>query len=164
MISKQLAQLLQLVSLFFVLYIRERVDYSKQVRVHVIRIRLKIEKKLIVFRHFQQCENQHFSSVFRVQLKMHVRCDNQQKSGAGGGWGRTILGQPMLFEGMGICVLSPAHECEMRGSLVYMLIVKYLPILFKFSHSILDWTALPWNFLGNFFFMGLPISFIGIIW
>ena len=29
---------------------------------------------------------------------------------------------------MGICVLSPAHESEMRGYLVYVLIVK------KFSH------------------------------
>ena len=32
----------------------------------------------------------------------------------------------MLFECMGICVLSPAHENEMRGYLVYVLIVKYL--------------------------------------
>ena len=48
----------------------------------------------------------------------------------------------MLFECMGICVLSPAYECEMKGSLDYLLIVKYLSILFKFSHSILDWTAL----------------------
>ena len=37
-----------------------------------------------------------------------------------------ILGQPMLFVCMGICVLSPAHECEMRGYLAYVLIVKYL--------------------------------------
>ena len=35
-----------------------------------------------------------------------------------------ILGQPMLFECMGICVLSPAHESEMRGYLVYVLVVK----------------------------------------
>ena len=40
-------------------------------------------------------------------------------------WGN-ILGQPRLFECMGICVLSPAHESEMRGYLVYVLIVKYL--------------------------------------
>ena len=33
----------------------------------------------------------------------------------------------------------------MRGYLVYLLIVKYLLILFKFSHSIIDWTALSWN-------------------
>ena len=52
--------------------------------------------------------------------------------------GENILGQPMLFECMGICVLSPAHESEMRGYLVYVLIGKYLLILFKFSHSILD--------------------------
>ena len=38
-----------------------------------------------------------------------------------------ILGQPMLFECMGICLLSPAHESEMRGYLVYLLIVKSLP-------------------------------------
>ena len=40
--------------------------------------------------------------------------------------GEIFLGQPMLFEYMGICVLSPAHESEMKGYLVYVLIVKYL--------------------------------------
>ena len=35
-----------------------------------------------------------------------------------------ILGQPMLFVCMGICVLSPVHEREMRVYLVYVLIVK----------------------------------------
>ena len=35
-----------------------------------------------------------------------------------------ILGLPMLFECMGMCVLSPAHEREMRGYLVYVLILK----------------------------------------
>ena len=76
---------------------------------------------------------------------MRVRCDNQNKSGADRG---NILGQPMLFECMGICVLSPAHESEMRGYLVYVLIVKKLipSILLKFSHSILDWTVLSWDF------------------
>ena len=53
---------------------------------------------------------------------MHVRCDNQYKTGADRG---NIFGQPMLFEFMGIGVLSPAHENEMRGYLVYVLIVKY---------------------------------------
>ena len=66
---------------------------------------------------------------------MHVRCDNQCKTGADGG---NILGQPRLFEYIGICILSPAHENEMRGYLAYLLIVKYLFILFKFSHSIVD--------------------------
>ena len=56
----------------------------------------------------------------------------------------------MLLECMGICVLSQAHESEMRGYRVYVLIVKYLLILFKFSHSILDWTALSW-ILGGIF-------------
>ena len=71
---------------------------------------------------------------------MHVRCDNQYKTGADR---ENILGQPVLVECMGICVLSPAHESEMRGYLVYVLIVKKIipSILFKFSHSILEWTV-----------------------
>ena len=64
-----------------------------------------------------------FRSFFAFRLVMHVRCDNQYKTGADGG---TILGQPMLFECMGICVLSPSHESEMRGHFVYVLIAKYL--------------------------------------
>ena len=55
---------------------------------------------------------------------MYVRCDNQYKTGADRG---NILGQLRLFECMDICVLSPAHESEMGGYLVYVLIVKYLP-------------------------------------
>ena len=54
---------------------------------------------------------------------MHIRCDNQYKTGADRG---NALGQPRLFGCMGICVLSPAHESEIRGYLVYVLIVKYL--------------------------------------
>ena len=53
---------------------------------------------------------------------MHVGCDNQYKTGADGG---NILGQPRLFECTGTCVLSPAHESEIRGYLVFLLIVKY---------------------------------------
>ena len=54
---------------------------------------------------------------------MHARYDYHNNTGADGG---TILGQPMLFECMGICVLSSALESEMRGYLVYVMIVKYL--------------------------------------
>ena len=85
---------------------------------------------------------------------MHVRSHNQNKTGADR---ENILGQPVLFECMGICVLSPAHESEMRGHLVHVLIVKKQTnkqlislILFTFSHSILDWTVLSWNFFGIF--------------
>ena len=89
-----------------------------------------------------------FRSFFAFRLEMHVRCDNQYKSGADRG---NILRQPKLFVCMGICVLSPAHESEMRGYLVYKLIVKNISlILFKCSHSILDWTVLSWNFGGIF--------------
>ena len=64
-----------------------------------------------------------FRSFFALRLEMHTRFDNQYKTGADRGH---ILGQPRLFECMGICVLSPAHESEMRGYLVYVLTVKYL--------------------------------------
>ena len=62
-----------------------------------------------------------FRSFFAFRLEMHVRCDDQYKTGADR---ENILGQPMLSECMGICVLSPAHESEMKGHLVYVLIVK----------------------------------------
>ena len=62
-----------------------------------------------------------FRSFFAFRLEMHVRCDNQYKTGADG---ENILGQPMLFECMGICVLSPVHESEMRDYPVHVLIVK----------------------------------------
>ena len=78
---------------------------------------------LVVSGYSELCENQHFRLFFTFRLEMHVRCDNQYKTEADRG---NILGQPMLFECMGICVLSPAHESEMRGYLVYVLIVKYL--------------------------------------
>ena len=67
------------------------------------------------------CENERFSLVFRFQARDAVRCDNQYKTGADK---ENIAGQPMLFECMGICVLSPVHESEMRSYLVYVLIVK----------------------------------------
>ena len=76
-----------------------------------------------------------FRPFFAYGLNMHVRRNSQYKTGADRG---TILGQPILFECMDICVLSPVHECEMRGYLVQLLIVKYLSILFKFIHSLLD--------------------------
>ena len=79
---------------------------------------------------------------------MHVRCDNQRKTGADRG---NIWGQPRLFECMGISVLSPVQKSEMRGYLVYVLIVEFLSILFKFSHSRLDWTALSLNLGGIFY-------------
>ena len=88
-----------------------------------------------------------FHALCAFRLKMYVRCKKTVENWPGGGGGSAggiNLGQSMLFEGVGICVFSPAHECGMRGTPVYLLIVKYLAILFKFSHSILDWTALSW--------------------
>ena len=76
-----------------------------------------------------------FRSFFAFMLEMHARCDNQYKTGADRG---NTLGQPMLFECMGICVLNPAHESEMRGYLVYVQIVKYLSHCFCFSSATIN--------------------------
>ena len=82
---------------------------------------------------------------------MHVGCDIQYKTGVDGG---SILGQPIFLECMGVCILSLVHEYEMKGSLVYLLIVKFLLILLKFSHSVLNWTASLWIIFGiRFFFV-----------
>ena len=80
---------------------------------------------------------------------MHVRCDNQYKTGADR---ENILGQPMLFVCMGIFVFSPAHESEMRGYLLFADCKKnyLIDFFFKFSHSLLDCTVLSWNFWGIF--------------
>ena len=50
------------------------------------------------------------------------------------------------------CALSPAHESETEDYFVCLLIVKYLLILFKLSHSIVDWMTLSWNLEVFFFF------------
>ena len=93
--------------------------------VSLIGIGLKIAKKFWLYLDSFSCVKINvFRSFSAFRLDMHVRCDNQYKTGADGG---NILGQPILFECMGICVLSPAHESEMRGYLVYLLIVKHLP-------------------------------------
>ena len=76
---------------------------------------------------------------------MHVRCNKQYKTGADGG---NILGQPMLFECMGICILILAHESKGIPYLSadYKILISL--ILFKFSHSILDCTSILWNLGG----------------
>ena len=89
-----------------------------------MRIRLKIAKNCCLYLDIFSCVKiSVFRSFFAFRLEMHVRCNNRYKTGADGG---NILGQPILFDCMGICVLSPAHESEIRGYLVYLLIVKYL--------------------------------------
>ena len=88
---------------------------GKTVGDQFIRIRLKIAKKRCLYLDIFSCVKMNiFRSFFAFMLEMHVRCDNQYKTGADR---ENILGQPMLFECMGICILSPAHESEMRVTL-----------------------------------------------
>ena len=115
-------------------------------------VSLKIAKKCWLYLDIFSCVKINlFRSFFASRLEMHVRCDNQYKTGADKG---NILGQPMLFECMGICVLSPAHESEMRGYLVYVLIVKYLSHLFCLNSGTVYKVGRPyrgffWDFLKN---------------
>ena len=89
-----------------------------------IKTRLKIAKKCGLYLGIFSCVKMNvFRSFFAVRLEMHVRCDNQYKTGADR---ENILGQLMLFVCMDICVLSPAHKSEMRSYLVYVLIVKII--------------------------------------
>ena len=96
---------------------------------------------------------------------MHVRCDNQYKTGANGG---NILGQPLLFECIGICVLSPAHESGTKSYLAYVLIVKYLSHRFCLNSATVYKIERPYRgiFLGflETFVKGLwTVSFKGIV-
>ena len=53
---------------------------------------------------------------------------------------------------MGICVLSLAHESEMRGYLVYVLIVKYLSHRFCLNSATIYEIGLPYcGIWGGFF-------------
>ena len=99
-----------------------RSDYNKLVGGQFRGIRLKMAKKCGLYLDVFSCIKMNFfRSFFAFRLEMHVRCDNQYKTGADR---ENISGQPLLFVCMGICVLSPAHESGMRGYLVYVLIVK----------------------------------------
>ena len=60
--------------------------------------------------------------------------------------------QPRLFECMGICVLSPAHESEMRVYLVYVLIVKYLSHRFCLNSAIVYQIRRPYRGIWGGFF------------
>ena len=92
----------------------------------VRRISLKIAQKCCLYLYIFSCVKINvFRSFFAFILEMHVRCDNEYKTGEEGG---NIFGQPN-----GCClsvwlssVLSPMYECEVRGYLIYLLIVKYL--------------------------------------
>ena len=96
---------------------------------------------------------------------MHVRCDNQYKIGADRG---NILGQSMQFECMGICIMNPAHESEMRGYLVYVLTIKYLSHRFCLNPATVDqigrsYRGFFWGFFETFLEGSVDHVIIGII-
>ena len=88
-----------------------RSDYSEKGGGQFLRIGLKIARKCRLYLDSFSCVKINY---FAFRLEIRVTGDNQYKPGVDGG---NILVQPMPFECMGICVLSPAHECEMMGSL-----------------------------------------------
>ena len=69
---------------------------------HFIRIHLKIAKKCCLYLDIFSCVKMNaFRSFFTFRLEIHVRCDNQYKTGADR---ENILGQLMLFDCVGICI------------------------------------------------------------
>ena len=65
-------------------------------------------------------------------------------SETGSEW-QTSLGHPQLIECMGICVLHLAHGPELRGSDVYLHIVK--KIIWNFSLNSAGVCTLEWHLL-----------------
>ena len=66
-----------------VLLPRKNVEVCEQVRGQCLRIRLKIAKKCGLYLDIFSCVKMNgFRSFFAFRLEMHVRCDNQYKSGA----------------------------------------------------------------------------------
>ena len=90
----------------------------------MLRIRLKIAKKCWLYLDFflAVCKSTFYARFSLSDSRCRSDAINSTKTGADRG---NTLGHPRLFECMGTCVLSPAHESEMRDYLVYVLIVKY---------------------------------------
>ena len=127
-------------------------DHRKYLLGQVIRIRPKIEKKLsLVLDIFISAIMNHLSKTFTPRLKMDA---NELKSATNLDQSGTILGHLQLTKCTGICVLSPAHRSELRGSDVYLYIVREKKIwifFFKFSHGMCPWMSFAWIFPGFVF-------------
>ena len=122
-----------------------------------MRIRLKIAKKCCLYLDILSCVNVDVFAHF--WLSGSRRMSDATTSTKLELTGKVFWdSRSMLFERMGICVLSTGHECEIRASLVYLLIVKYLshqvcltltsspPCL---SEDIFGWRV--WKFLRLYF-------------
>ena len=79
--------------------------YGKQVGGQFMRIRLKIARKSCLYLDVFGCVKINvFRSFFALRLEMHVRCDNQCKTGADRG---NIVEQSRLFELHGCLRFEP---------------------------------------------------------
>ena len=57
-------------------------DYSKEIGGQFLRIRLKTVKKMLLYLDIFRCVKMNIlRSFFAFMLEMHVRCDNQYKTG-----------------------------------------------------------------------------------
>ena len=89
-----------------------------------------------------------FARFFGFRLEMHVRCDNQYKTGADrGNWDSRGCLSAWVYLRFYPCAWKWNEGLPCLCADCKILIS---PMLFKFSHSILDWTASSWNFLGIF--------------
>ena len=113
-----------------------------------MRIHLKMAKKCCLYLDIFSCVKINILCSFcAFRLEMPVRYDNRYKTGAGGenyfgtvdavwvhGYLRFEPGAWKWNEGLS-CLFA---DCKILISLIF----------FKYSYSILDWTAVSWNFGG----------------
>ena len=87
-----------------------------------------------------------------LRLKKDAKCEEEKKrerkKKAKLDQGSELFGCPRLMECIGIFVFSLAHEFELRGSDVYLQIVKknLRNFFFKFSRATFSWMAFACNF------------------
>ena len=126
-------------------------DHGKQARVHVMRNCLKIATKCCLYGHyfFKLCKYQRFSPVFCFQAqnacRMRQSAPKWSRRGSYFGTADAVWAQGYLRFEPGAWKWNEALPCLSADCKILMTL-----ILFKFSHSISDWTAVPWNVLRIF--------------
>ena len=97
-----------------------------------------------------QCEHAFFLHIFFIfRLKMHARCVSSPWVWV---WNENYLGTTIgAWEHRYLCYESWAGVWSEVSLGFRVMVKKFISlILFSFGHNVLDWMALPWNFLLTF--------------
>ena len=129
-----------------------RSDYSKSVGGQFIRTRLKIAKKCGLYLDIFSCVKMNVFRSFFFRFQARDAC---QMRWPVQNWGRQgkYFGTDDAVWVHGYLRFEPGAWKWNEGlpCLCGDCKIPISPILFKFSHSLLDWTVLSWNFWGDFF-------------